>query len=199
MKPVFQFIVLILVVAVLEPWARSDEIRLETDGFRGEVPNGLTSKKPFLKLHVEPNKQSRFRTVPFVRGQMIQNTESLLRTIRSSVFMAKRWPTERPTRYEALCLPSKAFIRREEFYDSRAHVKKLVFKEGDRLTLLQYFSEGNAIAKIADEACFLNLADFTVSPEPEELPDTENWIKVESVTDPGEGSWLLIDDNIECL
>lgn len=74
-----------------------------------------------------------------------------------------------------------------------------MFKDGDRLTLLQYFSEGNALAKVGDEVCSVNLGYFTVSPDPDELPVTKNWIKVESVDGPGKGSWLLIDDSIDCL
>jgi len=77
-------------------------------------------------------------------------------------------------------------------------MRKFVFKDGD-LTLLQYFSEGNAIAKIGDDVCSVNLAYFTVSPEADELPDTENWMKVKSVDEPEKGKWLLIDDSIECL
>ena len=47
--------------------------------------------------------------------------------------------------------------------------------------------------------CSVNLGYFTVSLDPDELPVTENWIKVESVDGSGKGSWLLIDDSIDCL
>ena len=40
---------------------------------------------------------------------------------------------------------------------------------------------------------------FHVSPESDELLNTEDWIKVEAVDDTAKGVWLLIDENIECL
>jgi hypothetical protein len=137
--------------------------------------------------------------VPFTPGQRIEWSSSLLRTVRSSEFRAKKWPTERPAPYETRCVSFKPFVRLAEFNEPRATPKQLVFKTGDRLTLLQYFSEGEAIAKMGDQVCLLNLGHFTVSPDSDELPDAENWIKVETGEDFGKGSWLLIDDNIECL
>lgn len=195
----FQFLTLVVLMSALLSPAHSEEIQFETDGFHGEVVNGLTAAKPFLKSHMEPHKESPSRWVTFVPGQIIQGAESLLRTIRPSEFKAKKWPTERPVDYEAACVSFKSFIRLAEFDQTRAKVRKFVFKDGDRLTLLQYFSEGNALAKVRDEVCSVNLGYFTVSPDPDELPVTENWIKVESVDGPGKGSWLLIDDSIECL
>ena len=199
MKPVFQFIIILLLRNALVSPAQSEEIRFETDGFRGEVPNGLTTNKPFLKVHLEPGLTSPSRVVPFSPGQKIEWSASLLRTVRTSEFLAKKWPKELPAPYEAECLPFGPFIRLDEFTGPRAIVKKLVFKAGDHLTLLQYFSEGDAIAKMGNEVCFLNLSYFTVSPDSDELPNTENWIKLESIDNPEKGSWLLIDDNIECL
>jgi len=115
MKPISEFISLVALMSALPTQAQSEEIQFETDGFRGEVANGLTSNRPFLRLYVEPRKQSQSRTVPFVAGQLIESSESVLRTVRPSEFRAKKWPRERPIAYEVRCLPFKRFIRLDEF------------------------------------------------------------------------------------
>jgi len=48
-------VVICLLIAAVSS-AQSEEIQFETDGFPGEVPNGLTSNKPFLKVHLEARK-----------------------------------------------------------------------------------------------------------------------------------------------
>ena len=54
MKLMFQFLTLVVLMSALLSPTHSEEIQFETDGFHGEVVNGVTTAKPFLELHMEP-------------------------------------------------------------------------------------------------------------------------------------------------